>query len=199
LGVCPSYTALPRHTPLDWTRGGRHHEDQDHRCRAVAGRLLHDEPGSGAGRKRIARHAERAAHCRRSRGPARRAARLAQADHGAVADLTPDEATRFWPVYDRYQADLTRIKDDQYLLIAEYANGFGSYDDAKATDFITRWLDLDVRTTALRARYVPIIREVLPGVQATSFFQIDRRVSMLIDQRIASLLPVLQFQTQVAR
>jgi hypothetical protein len=113
--------------------------------------------------------------------------------------LTPDEATRFWPVYDRYQADLTRIKDDQYVLIAEYANGFGSYDDARATDFITRWLDLDVRTTALRARYVPIVREVLPGVKATSFFQIDRRVSMLIDTRIAALLPVLQFQTQVAR
>ena len=113
--------------------------------------------------------------------------------------LTPEESTRFWPVYDRYQADLTKIKDDQYALIAEYANGFGSYDDAKATDFITRWLDLDVRTTALRARYVPIVGGVLPGVKATTFFQIDRRVSMMIDQRIASMLPVLQFQSQVAQ
>jgi hypothetical protein len=113
--------------------------------------------------------------------------------------LTPDEATRFWPVYDQYQGELTRIKDDQYALIAEYANGWGKIDDAKATDFIARWLDLDVRTTSLRARYVPIIGQVLPGVKATSFFQIDRRVSMLIDQRIASMLPVLQFQTQVAQ
>ena len=113
--------------------------------------------------------------------------------------LTPEESTRFWPIYDRYQADLTKIKDDQYQLIAEYANGFGHYDDAKATDYITRWLDLDVRTTALRAHYVPIVGRVLPGVKATSFFQMDRRVSMLIDQRIAALLPVLQFQSQVAR
>lgn len=113
--------------------------------------------------------------------------------------LTPDEATRFWPVYDRYQADLTKIKDDQYQLIAEYANTYGRYDDAKAIDFITRWLDLDVRTTALRAHYVPIVKEVLPGVKATSFFQIDRRVSMMIDQRIASMLPLLEFQSQVAQ
>ena len=113
--------------------------------------------------------------------------------------LTPDESTRFWPVYDQYQADLTKIKDDQYQLIAEYANGFGHYDDAKATDFITRWLDLDVRTTALRARYVPIVGGVLPGVKATSFFQMERRISMMIDQRIASMLPVLQFQSQVAQ
>ena len=113
--------------------------------------------------------------------------------------LTPDESTRFWPVYDQYQADLTKIKNDQYQLIAEYANGFGHYDDAKATDFITRWLDLDVRTTALRAHYLPIVGGVLPGVKATSFFQMDRRVSMLIDQRIAAMLPVLQFQTQAAQ
>jgi len=113
--------------------------------------------------------------------------------------LTPEESTRFWPVYDQYQAELTRIKDDQYLLIAEYANTYGRYDDAGAKDFITRWLDLDVRATALRARYVPIVNGVLPGVKATTFFQIDRRVSMMIDQRIASLLPVLQFQSQVAQ
>lgn len=113
--------------------------------------------------------------------------------------LTPEEATRFWPVYDQYQADLSKIKDDQYQLITEYANTFGHYDDSGAKDFITRWLDLDTRTTALRAHYVPMVTGVLPGVEATTFFQIDRRVSMMIDQRIASLLPVLQFQSQVAR
>ena len=113
--------------------------------------------------------------------------------------LTPEESTRFWPVYDRYQADLTKIKDDQYRLIAEYANTYGSYDDAKARDFIERWLDLDMKTTALRASYVPMVGEVLPGVKATTFFQMDRRVSMMIDQRIASMLPVLQFQSQVAQ
>jgi len=113
--------------------------------------------------------------------------------------LTPEEATRFWPVYDQYAADLTKIKDDQYALIAEYANTFGRYNDPGATDFITRWLDLDVKVTALRARYVPAVGGVLPGVKAATFFQIERRVSMLIDQRIASLLPVLQLQSQVAR
>jgi len=113
--------------------------------------------------------------------------------------LTEDQATRFWPVYDQYQADLTKIKDDQYALIAEYANTYGKYDDAKATDFITRWLDIDARITALRARYIPIVNRAVPGVVAATFFQIDRRVSMMIDQRIASMLPVLQFQTQVAQ
>jgi hypothetical protein len=114
----------------------------------------------------------------------------------ASLKLTDAEATRFWPVYDQYAADIIKIKNDQYQLIAEYLNTFGKYDDAKATDFINRWLDLDVRTTALRARYAPIVGRVLPGVKTASFFQIDRRLQMLVDLNLASRLPVLQFQSE---
>ena len=108
--------------------------------------------------------------------------------------LSDAEATRFWPVYDRYAADLTQIKNSQYELIAEYANTYGKYDDKAAQAFIGKWLDLDVKTTALRARYVPLVGKVLPGVKAATFFQIDRRVSMAIDLKVSSLLPILQFQ-----
>jgi len=113
--------------------------------------------------------------------------------------LADDEATRFWPIYDRFQAELRLIKNDQYQLIAEYANTFGSYDSKGAVDFAKRLVDLEVRTAALRARYVPIVSEAVPGVTAATFFQIEHRISMMIDQRIASMLPVLQFQSQVAR
>ncbi|WP_380877807.1 transcriptional regulator [Sphingomonas sp. DBB INV C78] len=109
--------------------------------------------------------------------------------------LTDAEATKFWPVYDKYAADLTAIKDGQYAIIAEYVNNFGKYDDKAAADFITRWLDLDVKTTSLRARYVPIVGRVLPGIKAASFFQIDRRVQMVVDLGLASRLPILQGQS----
>lgn len=113
----------------------------------------------------------------------------------ATLKLTPDEATRFWPLYDQYAAELTKIKDSQYELIAEYANTYGKYDDKAATAFIGRWLDLDVKTTGLRAKYAPKVAKVLPGVKATTFLQIDRRVSMAIDLKITQLLPLLQNQT----
>jgi hypothetical protein len=108
--------------------------------------------------------------------------------------LTDAEATRFWPVYDRYAADITTIKNDQYVLVAEYVNKFGKYDDKAASDFIGRWLNIDVRMTALRAKYFPIVGKVLPGVKAGTFFQIDRRLQMLIDLSLASRLPILQLQ-----
>jgi hypothetical protein len=108
--------------------------------------------------------------------------------------LTPDEATRFWPLYDQYAAELTKIKNDQYALIAEYANTYGKYDDTSAMSYIARWVDIDVRTTALRARYVPLIGKVLPGIKAATFIQIDRRLGMAIDLQIGRNLSVLQAQ-----
>jgi hypothetical protein len=112
----------------------------------------------------------------------------------ATLKLTDAEATRFWPVYDQYAAEVAGVRNSQATLVAEYANTYGKYNDKTAADFITRWLDLDARTTALRAKYVPIVGKVLPGVKASTFFQIDRRISMAIDLKIASELPLLQSQ-----
>ncbi|MBC7520870.1 MAG: hypothetical protein H7268_07220 [Sandarakinorhabdus sp.] len=110
--------------------------------------------------------------------------------------LTDAEAAKFWPIYDKYIGELTVINDSKYGLIKEYSEKFGHYTDKQATDFIIRWLDVDVRASKLRARYVPIVGKVLPGVKAATFFQIDRRLAMLINLGVASQLPVLQTQSE---
>ncbi len=110
--------------------------------------------------------------------------------------LTNAEAVKFWPVYDRYIAELTKINDSKYGLIREYSERFGSYDNARATAFIGRWLDVDVKADQLRRKYVPIVAKVLPGIKAASFFQIDRRLAMLINLSLSSQLPILQTQAK---
>jgi hypothetical protein len=110
--------------------------------------------------------------------------------------LTEAEAAKFWPVYDKYIAELTVINTRKYDLIKEYTEKFGTYTDAKATDFIKRWLAVDVDASKLRTKYVPIVGKVLPGVKTASFFQIDRRLAMLINLGLASELPIMQLQSQ---
>ena len=108
--------------------------------------------------------------------------------------LTDAEAARFWPIYDKYIAELTVINDRKYGLIREYSEKYGRYSNAQATAFITRWLDIDIKSARLRTKYVPIVGKVLPGIKTASFFQIDRRLAMLINLGLASQLPVLQTQ-----
>ena len=46
--------------------------------------------------------------------------------------LADAEATKFWPVYDQYSAEMTKIGDQKYVLIKEYAQNFGSLTDIQA-------------------------------------------------------------------
>jgi hypothetical protein len=49
--------------------------------------------------------------------------------------------------------------------------------------------NLDEATAELRIKYVPIIKQVLPESKTAAFFQIDRRLSTLIDLQLASQFP----------
>jgi hypothetical protein len=108
--------------------------------------------------------------------------------------LTDAEATKFWPIYDQYDAEMAKIGDQKYALIKEYAQNFGSLTDAQARGLTDRSLALDDAIAQLRIKYVPIISKVLPGTKTATFFQIDRRLSTLIDLQVASQIPLAQEQ-----
>lgn len=108
--------------------------------------------------------------------------------------LTDTEATKFWPIYDQYVAELAKVNNDKYAVVKEYANNYGSLTDAQALDLTKRLLAVDNSVAQLRTKYVPIVNGVLPGVKTATFFQIDRRLTMLIDIQLASSLPLIQSQ-----
>ncbi len=108
--------------------------------------------------------------------------------------LTDSEATKFWPVYGQYSADMGKINDTRTAIIKEYSEEYGTLTDDQADNLIRRWLDTDIEQGKLRQRYVPIFRKVLPGKKAATFFQLDRRISMMIDVQLTSQLPLAQSQ-----
>ena len=108
--------------------------------------------------------------------------------------LTDSEATKFWPVYEQYSADFAKINDTRAALVKEYSEVYGTQTDEQADGLIRRWLDVDIAAAQLRQRYVPIFRKVLPGKKAATFFQLDRRISMMIDVQLTAQLPLMQSQ-----
>jgi len=108
--------------------------------------------------------------------------------------LSDSEAQKFWPVYDQYAAELAKIGDQRYALIKEYAQNFGSLTDEQSLSLVTRSLALDEAVEQLRIKYVPIVNKVLPGKKTATFFQIDRRITALIDLQLASQIPLVQEQ-----
>lgn len=56
--------------------------------------------------------------------------------------------------------------------------------------FIRNWLDSDISTTQLRQKYVPIVSKVLDGKKTATFFQLDRRIAMMLELQVSSQVPL---------
>jgi hypothetical protein len=110
----------------------------------------------------------------------------------ANVSLTEAEAQKFWPVYDQYTAELAKVNDTKFSLIKEYAQDYGSLTDAQAQSIIERWATADEATVQLRTKYVGIMRKVLPGKKAALFFQVDRRIGVLMDLQASSEIPLVE-------
>jgi hypothetical protein len=106
--------------------------------------------------------------------------------------LTDAEATKFWPLYDQYTAELVKINDAKYAAIKEYADNYDTLTDDKALALTNQALGVDKSVADLRLKYTPLFSKVISGKKTAVFFQLDRRLVMLIDLQLAAAIPMVQ-------
>jgi len=110
--------------------------------------------------------------------------------------MTDTKAAKFWPVYDQYIQELVTINDKKFGLIQQYADNWGKMTNDQALLFSRQWLDMDIQIAQLRQKYVPIVSKVLEGKKTATFFQIDRRIAMMLELQVSSQMPLVQEQDQ---
>ncbi|HEY7097200.1 MAG TPA: hypothetical protein VH437_10790 [Terriglobales bacterium] len=113
---------------------------------------------------------------------------------GANLKLTDIEAAKFWPVYDQYITELIAINDRKFALIQKYADDWGTLTNEQSLLFTRNWLDMDIAIAQLRQKYVPMVAKVLEGNKTATFFQLDRRIAMMMDLQVSSQMPLVQEQ-----
>ena len=110
--------------------------------------------------------------------------------------LTDTDAAKFWPVYDQYITELIAINDKKFGLIQEYADNWGKLTNDQSLLFARNWLEMDIEIAQLRQHYVPIVAKVLDGKKTTTFFQLDRRIAMMLELQVSSQMPLVQEQRE---
>ena len=105
--------------------------------------------------------------------------------------LTDDEAIRFWPLFDRYAADLSKVFDTRIGLVREYAAAYPNVPEELAASLTKRSIEAEQAVTELRLKYLPQFQQVLPGRKTAIFFQLDRRLGLLIEIQLASEIPIV--------
>ena len=109
---------------------------------------------------------------------------------GQNMSLSEDEGQKFWPIYTHYVKDLQVVNDQKYALLKQYAEMWATMSDQDAMIYVRHWLEVDTQVQQLRLKYVPTVSQVLPGRKAATFFQLDRRLNMIIDLQLFGQIPL---------
>ena len=105
--------------------------------------------------------------------------------------LTSAEAAKFWPIFEKYQAEQNAIMDEQLRGIQRYIESFDQLDDAGALSLINAHLDRDSKMVALRQRWLGEFRKVVGTKVAVRAIQIDRRLSLVHQIQFSSKIPLV--------
>ena len=103
----------------------------------------------------------------------------------ANMDLTDAEAEKFWPVYDRYAADMAKVYDTKIALLQEYFEGYQTMSGDQAESYLRRRAAVEQDIMQVRLNYLPEFRKVLTGRQTARFYQIDWRLDLMINLQLA--------------
>ena len=105
--------------------------------------------------------------------------------------FTEAESAAFWPVYSQYARDQQTIGNDRVQLIKDYAQNYDSLDAAKAKDMVQRMIAIENKTGQLRESYWPKFEKALGAKRAAKFYQVDNRLTLLVNVQLASDIPLV--------
>jgi len=109
---------------------------------------------------------------------------------GENLSLNDTEAQKFWPIYKHYADDLHEVHNEKYALLKQYAEMWSTMTDQDALIYVRRWMEVDQDAQALRLKYLPVVTQVLPGKKAATFFQLERKLVMMVDLQLFSQVPL---------
>lgn len=105
--------------------------------------------------------------------------------------LTADEATKFWPIFDQYRQEAIKTNDERWALIKDYVANYNTMTDVQAQDYIQRSTAVDQQLLALRMKYVPVFEKVISPKKTALWYQIDRRIDLLINLQLSTQIPMV--------
>jgi hypothetical protein len=108
------------------------------------------------------------------------------------------DGAAFWPIYKQYEYERSKLDDRRVAVIKEYTQKYPNLTDAEAKAMADQLLDCDSRLAVLKQKYYKKFNKVLRALTVSKFFQLERRVDLMMDMQVeASLPPLTQAQYAV--
>ncbi len=105
--------------------------------------------------------------------------------------LTGEESTKFWRIYDEYAVDKKRVNDRLVKIISDYAANFESLSDELATSLVDDHMDVQSDLLKLRSRYLRKFDRVLAPKTLARFYQLENKLDAVANVLLAQEIPLI--------
>jgi len=108
--------------------------------------------------------------------------------------LNDDESASFWPVYDKYHAEIMTVRDRQTMIVTEFLKGnrAGTLDNDYAEDFVKNSFEIRSDLLKIQEKYIRRFHQVLPALKVARFYQLESQMDAQIDARLAVFVPLIE-------
>jgi hypothetical protein len=106
--------------------------------------------------------------------------------------LSDSEGKAFWPIYNEYDHELSKLNDQRVALLKEYADSYNSLTDQQVQSLADRSFALQKKRIDLREKYFKKMSKALTPKSAARFVQVEDRVDMLLNLQLAANLPMVE-------
>ena len=110
----------------------------------------------------------------------------------AIMQFNDSDATKFWPIFQQYDAELTTIGDGRMKLIVDYARNYENLTNEQADALMSKAFELEAQRAMLKKKYFDKMKAQLSATQAAKFFLVENQIQHIIDLQISASLPVVQ-------
>ena len=108
--------------------------------------------------------------------------------------LTDAESAAFWPVYDKYRAEIRNVRDRQAEMFGRFlrARDAGAIDDAFARGLIKDHFGIRTDILKIQKKYLRQYRKVLPEMKVVRFYQLENKMDAKGDAQLAFFVPLVE-------
>jgi hypothetical protein len=105
--------------------------------------------------------------------------------------LSNDDATKFWPIYEKYEQERTVIGTRRIKLLESYVEKYDKMDDASTNELVKESATIQKKEVALRQKYYGTIKKNISTSVAARFYQIEDVINVATRMGLYSKLPML--------
>jgi hypothetical protein len=106
--------------------------------------------------------------------------------------LTEEEGAKFWPLYNEYRGEVSKLNDRSLALIKDFAASYDSMSDEKASDLLKQQMAIDEDRLKLKKSYLGKFEKVLPQKKVARYYQIERKLDASVQYEAAKAIPLVK-------